>query len=99
MRTNNNQAGATGKNCASCGIVEVDDVKLKPCDGCDLVNYCGVTCQELHRPEHAGKCNKRAAELRDELLFKQPESSHVGDCPICCLPLSLSMKHGANLLQ
>ena len=31
----------------------------------------------------------KAAELRDEILFKQPESSHLGDCPICCLPLSL----------
>jgi TPR repeat protein len=29
------------------------------------------------------------AELRDELLFKQPESSSFGDCPICCLPLPL----------
>ena len=25
-------------------------------------------------------------ELRDEILFRQPESSHLGDCPICCLP-------------
>lgn len=32
---------------------------------------------------------KRAAELRDELLFKQPESTHLGDCPICCLPFPL----------
>jgi TPR repeat protein len=31
----------------------------------------------------------RAAEIRDEILFRQPESSHVGDCPICCLPLPL----------
>jgi tetratricopeptide (TPR) repeat protein len=30
-----------------------------------------------------------AAELRDEILFKQPESNHYGDCPICCLPLSI----------
>ena len=27
-----------------------------------------------------------AEELRDEILFKQPESSHRGDCPICLLP-------------
>ena len=27
--------------------------------------------------------------MRDELLFKQPESSWIGDCPICCLPLPL----------
>ncbi len=29
------------------------------------------------------------AELRDRDLFTQPDSSHLGDCPICCLPLSL----------
>ena len=75
--------------CASCGIAEIDDIKLVPCDGCDLVKYCSDACQELHRPEHAGKCRKRAAELRDELLFKRPESTHKGDCPICCLPLSV----------
>ena len=72
--------------CASCGIAEVDDVKLKQCDGCDLVRYCSDSCQELHRPEHGGKCRKRVAELRDEILFKQPESTHLGDCPICCIP-------------
>ena len=27
--------------------------------------------------------------MRDEILFKQPESSWIGDCPICCLPLPL----------
>eukprot|EP00986_Skeletonema_menzelii_P005700 scaffold2115_cov108-Skeletonema_menzelii.AAC.2 len=32
------------------------------------------------------------AELRDEILFKQPESSHYGDCPICCLPLPIDPK-------
>ena len=32
------------------------------------------------------------AELRDELLFKQPEGSCYGDCPICSLPLPLDMK-------
>ena len=74
--------------CASCGV-EIDDVKLVPCDGCDLAKYCSDACQELHRPEHAGKCRKRAAELRDDVLFKQLESSCFGECPICSLPLSL----------
>ena len=27
------------------------------------------------------------AEARDELLFKQPESTHLGDCPICAVPM------------
>ena len=75
--------------CACCGIAEIDDIQLVPCDDCDLVKYCGDDCQELHRSEHAGKCKMRAAELRAELLFKQPESTHMGDCPICSLPLPL----------
>ena len=83
--------------CASCGVAEVDDVNLKECNGCDLVNYCSDACQELHRPEHETVCKERAAELRDEILFKQPEGSHLGDCPICCLPLSLNMNE--NMLQ
>ena len=78
--------------CASCGIAEIDDIKLKDCDGCDLVKYCSDDCQEDHKSEHEEECKKRAAELRDELLFKQPESSHWGDCPICCLPLSLDQQ-------
>jgi len=35
------------------------------------------------------ECKKRAAELRDEILFRQPISSHFGDCPICFLPHSI----------
>ena len=27
------------------------------------------------------------AEARDELLFKQPESTHLGDCPICAVTM------------
>ena len=77
--------------CASCGNAE-GVVQLKECDGCDLVRYCSDACQRDHKPEHEEVCKKRAAELRDELLFKQPECSHVGDCPICMLPLPLDMK-------
>ena len=75
--------------CASCGKPELDDVKLKKCDGCDLVRYCGDACQELLRPLHGEKCKERAAELRDEILFRQPESTHLGDCPICYVPLPI----------
>ena len=76
--------------CASCGVAEIDDIKLLvPCDDCDLVKYCSDECQNNHKSEHEEGCKKRAAELREELLFKQPESSHLGDCPICSLPLPL----------
>ena len=75
--------------CASCGAAEADHIKLMKCTACHLVKYCSVKCQKEHRPQHKRACKKRAAELRDELLFKQPDSSHWGDCPICCLPLSV----------
>jgi hypothetical protein len=74
--------------CVSCGIAEVDEIKLKKCAACQLVRYCSVKCQKEHRWKHKGECKKRVAELRDEILFKQPESSHLKDCPICLLPLS-----------
>ncbi len=77
--------------CASCGIAEIDDIKLKECSACDLVRYCSDACQLDNRSEHEEECKKRAAELRDELLFKQPESSHLGDCPICCVPLPIDI--------
>jgi tetratricopeptide (TPR) repeat protein len=75
--------------CASCGIAGVDDVKLEYCNACKLVRYCSVECQQEHSPQHEQACKKRAAELHDEILFKQPESSHFGDCPICFLPLPI----------
>ena len=83
--------------CAACGIAEIDDIKLMPCDGCDLVRYCSDDCKNNHKLEHGEACKKRAAELRDELLFKQPESTHLGDCPICCVPIALDpAKSGTN---
>ena len=78
--------------CAFCGIAEIDDIKLMPCDGCDLVNYCSDDCKNNHKSEHEEACKKRAAELRDELLFMQPEGTHLGDCPICMLPVPLDEK-------
>ena len=74
--------------CAGCGVKEGDDIKLMKCTACYLVRYCGVKCQKEHRAKHKKECKKRAAELHDEILFKQPECSYLGDCPICCLPLS-----------
>jgi hypothetical protein len=79
--------------CACCGIAEGDDIKLKTCTACKSARYCSVKCQKEHRPQHKGACKKRAAELRDELLFKQPESTHKGDCPICFLPLQIEGKY------
>ena len=74
--------------CASCSKAEVDDVKLKKC-ACDLVKYCSVDCQKSHRPQHKKACKKRLAELREDRLFRQPDESYLGECPLCCLPLPL----------
>ena len=59
--------------CASRGIAEIDTIILTGCGDCAI--------------EEA--CQKQVAELRDEILFRQPESEPYGDCPICLLPLPL----------
>jgi len=73
--------------CASCGIAEVDDIKLMDCTDCGLVQYCGGACQRDHQSYFEEACKKR-----NELLFKQPECTHLGDCPICMIPLPLDTK-------
>jgi hypothetical protein len=79
--------------CSCCGIAEVDDIKLKICDGgCDLVKYCSDDCQENHREQHGEQCKKRKKQLHDKRLFSQPDINHMGECPICCLPLSIDRR-------
>ena len=64
--------------CASCGIAEVDDIKLKICDGgCDLAKYCSDECQENHKDQHNNECKKRKAEMHDKQLFTQPDINHM----------------------
>ena len=84
--------GNTMMFCAGCGKAEGDDIKLKRCTACDLVKYCSDECERDNISQHLSACQKRAAGLRDKILFKQPESSHLGDCPICCLPIPLDKK-------
>src|SRR5210317_167782 len=82
------EAEVADEVCASCGVAGVDDVKLKIC-ACKLVKYCSVICQKNHRPQHKKMCRKTLAEIRDKELFTQPDSTNLGDCSICCLPLPL----------
>ena len=94
MSGDDDAAAAVEENrCASCGRAQVDGVKLKDCDGCDLVRYCSDECEANHKSEHEEACKKRAVVLRDEVLFKQPQSTHLGDCPICTIPLPLDAKY------
>jgi hypothetical protein len=52
---------------------------------CMLVKYCNATCQRKHWSKHKKPCKIRAAELRDEALFKDPPPKE--ECPICFLPM------------
>jgi hypothetical protein len=63
--------------CANCGKSAVDDVKLKICTACKLVKYCSVDCQKNHRSKHKKACKKRAAEIRDDNLFRQPDERRL----------------------
>src|SRR5210317_634831 len=88
---------AADEVCASCGKAEVDNVKLKNCTACKLVKYCSVECQKYHRPQHKKACKKRAAEIRDDRLFTQPDESYLGECPICCLPLPIGIENNMTM--
>jgi hypothetical protein len=55
--------------CASCGMAEVDDIKLQKCDACDLVQYCSDNCQQEHWPKHDAKLAdsaRSAAPIREK---------------------------------
>jgi hypothetical protein len=68
-------------------------MKLKACLACRLVN-CGIDCQIAHRPRHKKACKRRADELHDEALFKQPPRAE--DCPVCFLPLPEAFSDGVQ---
>ena len=70
--------------CANCGKGEESSGELKSCTACKIVKYCSRDCQKAHRSRHKKECRKRAAEIHDEILFKQPPPE---DCPICFLPI------------
>jgi hypothetical protein len=75
--------------CADCGGREEGGVSLKTCTSCKIVKYCNADCQRNHWPKHKKICKRRAAELRDEVLFKDPPP--LEDCPICFLPMPLRL--------
>ena len=84
--------------CADCGITgvvnngaaAVDDIKSKECTECHSARSCGGdNCREEHQEQQEQECKERADELRDKNLFRQPDISHLGECPICFLPMPL----------
>jgi len=90
MPTNTQDMSNTSENinistCANCGKGEEADINLKSCNACMMVKYCSRDCQIAHRPQHKNECKKKAKELHDEKLFKQPPPRE--DCPICMIRL------------
>ena len=75
--------------CANCGKEGGDN--MNSCNKCDLVVYCNAACKKKHRSRHKKKCEKRAAELYDEKLFK--DSPPPEECPICMMPPPLYGNH------
>jgi hypothetical protein len=73
----------------------VGDVSLKVCKACMGVKYCNAACQKNHWPTHKKECKLRAAEIRDEALFKDPPAKE--DCPICFLPMPSRLSSCASL--
>jgi hypothetical protein len=71
--------------CAECG--EAGGASLKVCKSCMHARYCNAACQHKHWPKHKAACKLRAAELRDEVLFKDPPPKE--DCPICFIPMPI----------
>jgi TPR repeat protein len=53
------------------------------------VKYCNAVCQKKHWATHKKECKRRAAEIRDEALFKDPPAKE--DCPICFLPMPIKI--------
>ena len=86
------KAEASDVVCGWCGVAGVDNIELEDCGGCDLVKYCGYKCRKQHWHWHIAECKKRAQDLHDKKLFKQPERSHLGECPLCFLPMPLDQK-------
>jgi len=71
--------------CANCGK-EGSSNNMNVCAKCKQVKYCNAVCKKVHKKKHKKDCEehiRRAAELHDEKLFKQPPPEE--DCPICFL--------------
>jgi len=73
MNTDDNNASV----CSNCGKDNATNI----CNKCKMVKYCNAACKKKHRSKHKKQCERRVAELHDQLLFKQPPQKE--DCPIC----------------
>ena len=59
---------------------------------CGVAEVDGVKSEESS--ENDEECNS-ADESHDRKLFTQPDETHLGDCPLCFLPLPLDRGESA----
>ena len=75
--------------CGSCGK-EGNSEDMNTCNKCKAVKYCNAACKKKHRSKHKKACERRAAELHDEKLFKEHPPSEE-ECPICMISLPINV--------
>lgn len=49
--------------CANCSSTDSEDCKLRACSCCEMVFYCGPTCQKSHWHAHKALCKKAGAAI------------------------------------
>ena len=87
--------------CANCGIAQVDDIKLKICDGgCDLVKYCSDRCQgnlgsSTRRIVKSGRLNCMAKNYLSSLMKVISESVRSASCRCRLIWKNLRSNHAA----
>ena len=78
--------------CANCGIAEeeIDEVKMdeEECS-CKLLRSCSDKCCDEHQEQQEEECQSQVAKVHDDDLLTQPDSSNLGECPLCFLPMPL----------
>jgi TPR repeat protein len=78
--------------CANLGIAEVDEVKMEEEEeecASKLLHSCRDKDRKEHREQHDCECQKQVTKIHDDDLFRQPDETHLGECPLCFLPLPL----------
>lgn len=70
-----------------CGACANTSSSLMKCSGCRLVRYCGKVCQANDWSQHKQLCKEKKKADREVMLFQNQEGNHLGECPICLLPL------------
>ena len=84
-----NDVGVKVVICAACGK-EGEEDNMNMCNKCKMVHYCNVACKKKHKSKHKKKCERRATELHDGELCKEPPPRE--ECPICFLSLPLDAR-------